>query len=81
LQPTVSLTCAAIGTALLCLTLSAHAADTHPGAVTAPDAASAPQATGAFSAESTLNTVTVAGNRLDSPNDAKFWASQASLAY
>ncbi|MDF3886394.1 MULTISPECIES: hypothetical protein [Cupriavidus] len=49
--------------------------------MTAPDAASAPQATGAFSAESTLNTVTVAGNRLDSPNDAKFWASQASLAY
>ncbi|KJK25249.1 amino acid ABC transporter substrate-binding protein [Burkholderiaceae bacterium 16] len=71
MQPTFTPTGAAIGAALLCLTISAHAADTQPGALPAPDAASAPLAAGAFSAESTLNTVTVVGNWLESPNEAK----------
>lgn len=69
LQPTFKLSSAAIGAALLCLTLCAHAADPQPAAApaTAPDAATP----GAFSAESTLNAVTVVGNWLESPNEAK----------
>ncbi|WP_416053339.1 TonB-dependent receptor family protein [Cupriavidus basilensis] len=63
LQPTSKLSSAAAGATLLCLALSAHAADPQPPA--------APASQGAFSAESTLNSVTVVGNWLESPNEAK----------
>ncbi|MDF3832616.1 hypothetical protein P3W85_06610 [Cupriavidus basilensis] len=63
MHPTIKLTGAALGAALPCLTTAASAADAQPGAT--------PQAASAFSAETTLNAVTVVGNGLWNPNETK----------
>ncbi|MGO4325746.1 TonB-dependent receptor family protein [Cupriavidus sp. 2TAF22] len=70
MQPTIRLTGAALGAALLCLSLSTRAADATPAqaaAAPAADAAGAPASQG----EKTLGAVTVVGNWLENPSETK----------